>query len=86
MTTDALIAQYIEANPMRPGVDEARIVGTGVPVWALVADSEIAKVPVVTLAADYKISPDAVRAALAYYQQHKAAFDARLAANDAPVL
>lgn len=89
MTTipiDALITQYIAVNPLRPGVEEARIVGTGIPVWALVADVELAKVPAETLATDYAIPLDAIRAALAYYRHHKAAFDARLAANDAPVL
>ncbi len=85
MTTEALITQYIEVNPLRSGVDEARITGTGIPVWALIADTQLAKVPAETLATDYAIPLDAIRAALAYYRHHQAVFDARLAANDAPV-
>ncbi len=35
-TPHALIEQYIEQNPHRPGLDEARLIGYGAAVWALI--------------------------------------------------
>lgn len=79
--SDALIAEYIEQHPDRPGKDEARLKQYGISVWAIIGhwrgDGNAARV-----AADYEIPTEAVEAALAYYERHKAIIDNRLAAND----
>ncbi len=78
---DALIERYIELNPRRPRLDEAQIKDFGIAVWAIIGRLEAADGDVVETAADYDLPPDAVRAALAYYGQHREAIDARRAAN-----
>lgn len=78
---NALIEQYIERNPHRPRIDDARIKGHGVAVWAIIGRLEAAGGDIVQAAADYDLPPDAVRAAIAYYEQHRDAIDARRAAN-----
>lgn len=83
--TNQLIARHIEPNPQRPGRDEARLIDSGVPVWALAGywaavDGNDARV-----AADYALPAEAVEAALAYYRRHKPLIDARIEANTAPV-
>lgn len=79
---DTLIARWIEPRRPYPGDPDARIVDTGIPVWALVghyrADSEDPRLT----AADYRLARKAVKAALAYYRKHREIIDARLAAND----
>jgi hypothetical protein len=40
MSNDAWIAEYIEPNPHYPGIDEARLKGYGVAVWALIGFSQ----------------------------------------------
>ena len=82
MNDDELITRYIELNPQRPGIDRARLKDYGVSVWALIGylkqatGGDIARV-----AADYDVPIEAVEAALAYYQPHPAAIDARIAAT-----
>jgi uncharacterized protein (DUF433 family) len=82
---DALIARYIEQHPRRPGIDEARLIGFGVPVWAIVGYSFAVGGEIDRVASDYEVLEGAVRAALAYYRRHHAVIDARLAANATPV-
>jgi uncharacterized protein (DUF433 family) len=82
----SLIAQYIEPHPYRAGPAEVRIKGRGVSVWALIGSLRLAKEPgevaVDQVAEAYQVPRDAVRAALAYYAQHRTEIDARLAEND----
>lgn len=78
-----LIERYIEENPHRPGVDEARVRQHGAPVWALVGHLDAAGGDLDTVAHDYRLPREAVDAALAYYRRHKDAIDARLATNAA---
>jgi uncharacterized protein (DUF433 family) len=80
VTSDAdLIARYIELNPRRGGKDRAQVKGFGVEVWALIAYyQEGAAGDVETVAHDYDIPVDAVRAALAYYAKERDLIDARL--------
>ena len=73
----------IALDPHRPGVERARLVEYGVPVWALIGymggeDGDVART-----AADYRIPEAAVRAALAYYREHREAIDALLATQRA---
>ncbi len=79
-----LIEQYIEQNPHRPGRDEARLIGYGVPVWALVGYLKTVSGDVRRVALDYDLPYEVVRAALLYYERHKDLIDARLEANEAP--
>lgn len=82
-TEDELIRFYIEPNPWQPGVEEARLAKLGVAVWALVAHFHAGDDDAERVARDYDLPDEAVRAALAYYRRHKAAIEARMAANAA---
>ena len=79
----ALIAQYIDADPWGAGRDEARVRQYGTPVWALVAYLDVAKGDLGRVAEDYGLPREAVEAAIGYYHQNKAAIDARLLLNEA---
>lgn len=81
----ALITHWIERDPRRPGPSEARLVGCGVAVWALVGALPIVGGDIAELAEAYEVPREAVEAALAYYRQHRAAIDARLTLNAEPV-
>jgi uncharacterized protein (DUF433 family) len=79
----ALIQRWIEPHPR--GSYRARVVGAGVPVYAIVGqlglesgttDDQLAKV-----AENYQVPLEAARAALAYYRQHRFLIDAWLAMN-----
>jgi uncharacterized protein (DUF433 family) len=80
MSTDAdeLIARYIVLGPEATGPTGARVAGAGVRVWALIGYLRANEQDIARAAADYEIPVDAVRAALAYYERHRAAIDARL--------
>lgn len=78
-----LIARWIEQNPHRPGVGEARVIGYCVPVWALVGYRLMVDGDAERVADDYDLPQEAVTAALAYYRRHRAVIDARIAANAA---
>ena len=80
---DQLIERYIEPDPQHPGDEDVRIVGTGVPVWALIAYLQAAGGDVHRVADDYELPLDAILAARAYYQLHRMLIDARIAANAA---
>jgi uncharacterized protein (DUF433 family) len=83
---DRLIAQYIEPYPGRPDPTEARLTVDegGVPVWALIGALAEDGGNAAAVARDYRVRRAAVAAAWAYYQRHRAAIDARLAAAAAP--
>lgn len=76
-----LIARHIRRDPFRPDPAEARLVDSGVSVWAIIGYLPTVDGDIERAAEDYEIDPDAVRAALAWYRQHRGAIDARLAAN-----
>ncbi len=80
MDKNSLIEKYIE-----PAADpgEARLYSYGVSVWALVGYWRAVKGDVDQVARDYALPPDAVQAALAYYERHREAIDAVLASNAA---
>ena len=82
-TSDAeLIAREIEQDPNRPGPANVRLRSSGVPVWAIVGHflHAVNRDPA-AVARDYEISPEQVKAALAYYARNKAVIDGRLAEN-----
>jgi uncharacterized protein (DUF433 family) len=75
-----LIERYIEPDPHRP--DDARLREHGVSVWTLVGYwRDVAGEDVERVAEDYEVPVDAVRAALAFYENNRTLIDARLALN-----
>lgn len=82
MSDSDQIAEYIELNPHRPGLDEARLKESGVPVWALIGYLPAVGSAVSRVAADYDLPVEAVEAAIAYYHRHREIVDARIAANN----
>jgi uncharacterized protein (DUF433 family) len=78
---DELIARYIEENPYKPGRANARLIDYGIAVWALVGALEAANGNIAEVAADYELPPDAINAAIAFYQRHKAIIDDRRLGN-----
>ena len=79
---DALIAKYIEPHPSKPGVSNAWLTtDRHVPVWALIGHLDVVEGDVDQVARDYGVPREAVDAALAYYERHKASIDARLTLN-----
>ena len=73
----------IEPDPHRPGVDRARLIGYGIPVWAIIGHLKGLDGNVAQTAMDYAIPESAVCAALAYYGEHRRDIDARLEINAA---
>jgi uncharacterized protein (DUF433 family) len=78
-----LIERYIETPAAPPATNGAALRDYGVSVWALVAYYQAAGGDLKRVAADYHLPPEAVEAALAFYRQHRASIDARIAAHDA---
>jgi uncharacterized protein (DUF433 family) len=81
MDISLLIERYIEPDPFRPGPGEARLKEYGVPVWALVGHMNAVHGRVAQVAEDYDLPKEAVEAALAFYDRHRVAIDARLESN-----
>ncbi len=79
---DQLVATYIAQDPQHPGLYNAVVQPEGVPVWALAAHLRALGEDVAQVAQEYHLPHEAVEAALAYYHQHRAAIDARIAANN----
>ena len=80
-----LVSEWIERSPWKPGADEVRIRGTGIPVWALIGYLPAVDDDPAQVAKDYELPVEAVQAAIAYYHEHQVAIDARLAQNAAIV-
>ncbi len=78
-----LIARWIEPHPWKRGVAEARLKDSKIAVWAIVGQLGGEHGDVQRVAEEYNTSPEAVEAALAYYGEHRAEIDERLAANAA---
>jgi uncharacterized protein (DUF433 family) len=78
----ALIERHIEQDPSRPGPADARLVQYALPVWTLVGAVHAVDGEAERVSQDYQIPVEAVEAAIVYYLRHKAAIDARLAAQD----
>ena len=82
MDQEEAMDQYIELDPQRPWAGKARLIESGVPVWALVEGGvRVANQDANVVAHDYDLSLPAVMAALTYYHRHQATIDARLEQN-----
>jgi hypothetical protein len=80
----ALIDEYIKVDPRDRGPADAYLVEYSAPVSALIAYClGDAQHDVDRVAVDYEVPVEAVPAALAYYQRHKAFIDAKLLLNAA---
>jgi uncharacterized protein (DUF433 family) len=87
------LERMIGPDEHRPGPAHARLLAEHIPVWAIIGhlkavasatDRPInANEVMAQVAAEFDVSLDAVRAALLYYEQHRAAIDALLEANAA---
>lgn len=82
LDNNALINQHIGEKPWSPGAGDARLKDFGVPVWALVGYSKIPGYTLEMVATDYDIPLEAVKAAMAYYDQNKQAIDNRIGQNN----
>lgn len=76
-----LIATYIELAPRNHSRAEARLVGSGVPVWAIVGQYQATGRDAANVAESYQVPLAAVQAALAFYRQNMAIIEDRLEAN-----
>ena len=82
MKQERLISERID-EPASLGQHEARLRDTGIPVWALIDYLKAVDNDVEAVARAHEIPVEDVEAAVAYYQRHRAAIDARLTANAA---
>lgn len=80
-----LIAHYVEQNPHRPGLGDARVIGSGVSVAAIFTALLTAGGDRRAVAADYDLPEAAVQAAIWYYALHKDEVDARIARDAFPI-
>lgn len=78
---DELIARYIELDPRKPSRDEARVIRSGVHVWALIPHLQAENGNIEAVAAAYDLLPEEVEAAAAYYRRNQSVMDARIEAN-----
>jgi uncharacterized protein (DUF433 family) len=78
MNDDQLIRKHIDPNPDKP--EDAWIKGSGAAVWAIISYLEVVGGDIERTARDYHVSADAVRAALAYYNRHRALIEPRVKA------
>ncbi len=82
--------EMVGPDPNRPGPDRARLLEYGISVWAIIGylqaiGDEITPEAIAKTAEDYLVPVTAVTVALAYYDEHRAAIDTRLAINAAAV-
>ncbi|SRR5215204_5502081 len=80
------LASLVELDPDQPVVDQARLVDSGVAVWAIVnhignvidgeIEDDVEATTVAQTAHDYQISAVEVVAAFDFYRRHRAEIDA----------
>ena len=75
--------RWIEQDPDKRPIADARLKDSVVAVWAIVAHFRAVGGDVDQVAADYKLPREAVEAALAYFARHKRRIEARVAMNAA---
>ena len=76
-----LIARWIEPHPSKGSAAEARLKDSKIAVWAIIGQLRAEGRDVPRVAEDYEVPVEAVEAAPAYYDQHRAVIDDRLRAN-----
>src|SRR5947209_3592464 len=80
---DELIAKYIEPHSAKPGFVNYSLKGEegGYPVWAIIGDLEPGILSEADIIREFRISREALDAALAFYMRHSDVIDARIIAN-----
>ncbi len=76
-----LIEKWIEPDPWKSGVEEARIKNYGMNVWAIIGYLGGENGDIAEAARAYDVPVEAIEAALAYYRRYRELIDARIAAN-----
>ncbi len=76
-----LIQREIEFDPSKPGPADARLIASGISIWAIVGHLLAVAGDAEQAAADYELSAEAMAAALAYLRRHRFVIEARLSAN-----
>lgn len=77
-----LIDRWIQPNPHKStSADEHWLVGSAVPVWAIIGYLPVVNWDAERAAKDYQVPVEAVDAALAYYRRHQVLIDNRVAEN-----
>ncbi len=79
--TRQLVARWIEPHPSKGSAAEARLKDSKIAVWAIIGQLRAEGRDVPRVAEDYEIPVEAVEAALAYYDRHRAVIDDRLSTN-----
>lgn len=72
----------VEQDPARSGRHNARLAGYGTHVWAVIAYLQGVDGDVLETARAYDVPEDVVRAAIRYYDDHRALIDAHLLLMD----
>jgi uncharacterized protein (DUF433 family) len=80
---ERLIGLWIEEDPHKRPVADARLKEYGIPVWALIMHLQAVDGDLDQVARDYEVPHEAARAAVAFYHRHKAAIDYRVTMNAA---
>jgi uncharacterized protein (DUF433 family) len=83
-TDQKLIDRFIVPD-RAGGLADARVIGYGVPVWALVGYWQANGRDIDLVARDYELPREAALAAIAFYQHHREIIEARMQANIIPV-
>jgi uncharacterized protein (DUF433 family) len=79
----ATLDRLIDPGPPFSRRDEARLAGYGTPVWAVIAYLQGPDGGVARTASAFHVPEISVRAAIAYYDKHRAVIDARIVLNSA---
>lgn len=79
---DELIERYLEPDPNSGDPAEWRLKERGVPVWVLIAFLSPDESNADQVANAYRLMPEEMAAAQAYYHQNKWIIDARNLSND----
>lgn len=78
VTTDQLVRDHIDAGGV---ASRARLRESGVPVWSIIGYLRMMDGDTTRVARAFRVPVEAIEAALAYYQRHEEAIDARLLIN-----
>lgn len=78
----ALTARWIEPHPSKRGYAESVVVDNGTSVWVIINAWLASDGDSVQVKHLFRLSEEALRAALAYYRHHKHVIDARLALEE----
>jgi uncharacterized protein (DUF433 family) len=82
LTEDQLLAMHTAPDPDRGGKAYARVVPSGIPIWALIGALPSGGKEPREVARAYDISEAEMDAALAYYRRYRTYIDAVLLLNE----